>query len=149
MTFIRIASTAALLLPVVCHATLGGAPSTDAQPSSKVLRAPSHASQQVAPYSTHESRAADGVTIREYATPANVVFAVTWQGPTRPDMQALLGNYFPSLVAAAGQTPRGTGPLVAGNGELKVESAGHQGLFMGRAYVPRLVPANVDVGALQ
>lgn len=145
MTFIRIASTAALLLPMVCHAALGGAPATAAQPSSKALRA----TAQTSPYSVHESRTADGVTIREYATPANIVFAVTWQGPTRPDMQALLGSYFPNLVAAAGQSAHGTGPLVSSNGELQVESVGHQGAFAGKAYVPRLVPANVDVGALQ
>jgi hypothetical protein len=147
MMRIRIVSAAALLLPMVCHATLGGAPSTDAQASSKVLRAAPASSSS--PYSVHESRTADGVTIREYATPDNIVFAVSWQGPTRPNMQALLGNYFPNLVAAADQGPRGTGPLIASSGELKVESVGRQGAFAGKAYVPRLVPANVDLGALQ
>ncbi|MEM5439154.1 DUF2844 domain-containing protein [Paraburkholderia diazotrophica] len=145
MNLIRIASTATLLLPVVCHATLGAAPSTDAHQTSRSLRAtPSVASV----YSIHESETADGVTVREYASPANVVFALTWQGPTRPDMQALLGSYFPGFVAAAHRIARGTGPLIVGDGDLRIESVGHPGAFAGKAWVPRLVPANVDVEAL-
>ena len=77
------------------------------------------------------------------------MFALTWQGPTRPDMQALLGSYFPNLVAAGQRVARGTGPLIARDGELQIESFGHQGVFAGRAYVPRLVPAGVKVEALQ
>ncbi|MEM5389073.1 DUF2844 domain-containing protein [Paraburkholderia phymatum] len=149
MNLIRIASTAMLLLPVVCHATLGAAPSTDAHQSSRSLRAsPSAASAVASAYSVHESQTADGVTVREYASPANVVFALTWQGPTRPDMQALLGSYFPSFVAAAHRTARGTGPLIARDGDLRIESVGHQGAFAGKAWVPRLVPANVDLEVL-
>ena len=50
-------------------------------------------------YTVRESHDTDGVTIREYVLPTNVVFAVTWQGPVRPDMTALLGSYFPNAVS--------------------------------------------------
>ena len=151
MKSIRIAAALALLSPVAGHATLGAAPlpSASVPATSASSRAALTAAASSAPYTTHETRTADGVTVREYASAANVVFAVTWQGPTRPDMQALLGSYFPNLIAAGRRAARGTGPLIARDGELQVESVGHQGAFAGRAYVPRLVPANVNVGALQ
>ena len=149
MNLIRIASAATLLLPVVCHATLGAAPSTDARQSSRSLRTtPPAASAIESTYSVHESQTADAVTVRDYASPANVVFALTWQGPTRPDMQALLGSYFQGFVAAAHRTARGTRPLIGRDGDLRIESVGHQGAFAGKAWVPRLAPASVDVEAL-
>ena len=151
MKSIRMLAATAWLLPVVCHATLGAAPSspTLVQAAPAASRAALPAAASSAPYTVHETRTADGVTVREYASSANVVFAVTWQGPTRPDMQALLGSYFPNLADAGRRVARGTGPLIARDGELQVESGGRQGAFVGRAYVPRLVPANVNVDALQ
>ncbi|MBN3753952.1 DUF2844 domain-containing protein [Paraburkholderia sp. Tr-20389] len=151
MKSIRVVAAAAMLLPVVCHATLGAAPSSSAgvRATSTTSRAALTAPASSAPYTVHETRTADGVTVREYASAANVVFAVTWQGPTRPDMQALLGSYFPNLVAAGQRASRGTGPLIARDGDLQIESVGNQGAFAGRAYVLRLVPANVNVDALQ
>ena len=91
----------------------------------------------------------DRVTVREYASATNVVFAVTWQGPTRPDMRALLGSYFPNFIAAGQSRARGTGPLIGREGDLQIESVGHQGAFAGRAYVPRLVPATLKAEDLQ
>ncbi|MBP0591417.1 DUF2844 domain-containing protein [Paraburkholderia sp. LEh10] len=154
MKSIRIVAALALLSPVVCHATLGAAPSPStgargASPASRAALTAAIPSAPATPYSVHESQTADGVTIREYVSAANVVFAVTWQGPTRPDMQALLGSYFPNLVAAGQRAARGTGPLIVREGELRIESVGHQGAFAGKAYVPRLVPANVNVDDLQ
>ncbi|ACC71423.1 DUF2844 domain-containing protein [Paraburkholderia phymatum] len=151
MKSIRIVAAMALLLPVVCHATLGAAPSSSAgvPAASASSRAALTAAASSAPYTIHETRTADGVTVREYESAAHVVFAVTWQGPTRPDMQALLGSYFPDLVAAGQRVARGTGPLIARTSDLQIESVGHQGAFAGRACVPRLVPANVNVDALQ
>ncbi|WP_143810952.1 DUF2844 domain-containing protein [Paraburkholderia piptadeniae] len=74
MNLIRIASTATLLLPIVCHATLGAAPSADAHQASRSLRAtPLPAPAVASAWSVHESQTADGVTIREYASPANGV----------------------------------------------------------------------------
>ena len=92
---------------------------------------------------------ADGVTIREYVLPSNVVFAVTWEGPIRPDMKALLGSYFPNYVNAGESRVRGPGPMVEGNDDFRVESAGRLGHFFGVAYLPRLKPASVRPGDLK
>ena len=156
MRLSKIAMLAATMLPLASYAALGGAPNTGT-PSPIVLRAgqqsapPSTAAGTVsaAPYTTHRSVDANGVTIREYVLPGNVVFAVTWDGPVRPDMSALLGSYFPNFTNAAAERARGVGPMIEHNGEFHIESAGRAGRFFGKAYLPRLVPANVRVEQLQ
>ena len=156
MRLLKIAMLAATLLPLTSHAALGGAPSASASASPSMLRATpqsgagtSSANTATAvPYTMRESRDANGVTIREYVLPSNVVFAVTWEGPIRPDMTALLGSYFPNYVTAGESRVRGTGPLVEGNDAFRVESAGRLGRFYGIAYLPRMMPANLRPGEL-
>ncbi|CAB3755275.1 DUF2844 domain-containing protein [Paraburkholderia solisilvae] len=148
------AVAALLLLPSVSHATLGGKPSNSIavplaanQPVARDAAAQAPTSNRS--YTTHSTHTADGVTVHEYATRSGVVFAVTWSGPVRPDMTALLGSYFPNFASAARRGKRGTGPLIERSGDLQVESIGYQGQFIGKAWVPRLVPAQVDVGDLE
>ena len=116
MKSIRIAAALALLSPLVCHATLGAAPSADARTPQSMLRAAASGATSSPSYTVHESQTSDGVTVREYASAANVVFAVTWQGPIRPDMRALLGSYFLNFVNAGQSHARGTGPLIGREG---------------------------------
>ncbi|MFM0335546.1 DUF2844 domain-containing protein [Paraburkholderia fungorum] len=158
MRLVKIAMLTAMLSPLASYATLGGAPSagtTTSSPTQSMLRAaPQSAAGAVTaaaatPYTTRESRDANGVTIREYVLPSNTVFAVAWEGPIRPDMTALLGSYFPNFVAAGESRARGTGPLIEGNGDFRIESAGRLGHFFGMAYLPRLMPANVRPGDLK
>jgi hypothetical protein len=161
MRFSKLAMLAATLLPLSSYATLGAAPGAGTS-SPTMLRAtvqsaaatptanqPASASATTTPYSMHQRRDANGVTIREYALPSNVVFAVTWEGPVRPDMTALLGSYFPNFVDAGKNRTRGSGPLVAGNDDFHVESGGRMGRFFGMAWLPRLMPAGVRPGDLQ
>ncbi|MEZ0602611.1 DUF2844 domain-containing protein [Paraburkholderia sp. IW21] len=147
MRFVKIALAAAALLPIASYAALGGAPNAGSAPRS-LLQSATPASSSAA-YTVRESHDADGVRIREYVLPTNVVFAVTWQGPIRPDMVALLGNYFPNAVSAGAGRARGTGPLIERSGDFQIESAGRPGNFFGKAVLPRLVPANVRADDLQ
>ncbi|MFP3568296.1 DUF2844 domain-containing protein [Paraburkholderia sp. SIMBA_030] len=156
MRFLKIAMLAATLLPLASHATLGGAPSAGTSAPTMLRAMPQSAAgtaaaktTTTAPFTMREWRDTNGVTIREYVLPSNVVFAVTWEGPIRPDMTALLGSYFPNFVAAGESRARGTGPLIEGNGDFRIESAGRLGHFFGIAYLPRLMPANVRPGDLQ
>jgi hypothetical protein len=135
----------AVLQPGASPASLPTSLPASLPPSSIATGTPPPAS----PYATRESTDANGVTIREYVSSANVVFAVTWEGPIRPDMTALLGSYFPNFVAAGASRPHGTGPLIEDNGDFRIESAGRLGHFFGIAYLPRLMPANVSPGDLQ
>jgi hypothetical protein len=157
----KIAMLAATVLPLASYAALGGPPVTGAS-MPLMLRAatpqsgPASASSQpasgpisAAPYSVRQSVDANGVTIREYVLSANVVFAVTWDGPVRPNMRALLGSYFANYVASGQGGVRGSGPLIEGNDDFRIESAGRLGRFFGMAWVPRLMPAGVRPGDLE
>ena len=99
-------------------------------------------------YTQNEVQLETGTIVREYATPAGVVFAVSWQGPVLPDLSALLGQYFKTfkleaeLVRASGR--RG-GPLTIARTDLVVQSGGRMRDFFGHAYAPALVPAGVKV----
>ncbi|NPT60603.1 DUF2844 domain-containing protein [Paraburkholderia elongata] len=158
MKVLKIAMLAATLLPLASYAALGGAPSTSSFSPTMLRATPQSAAgastgaantTATAPYSVRESRDADGVTIREYVLPSHVVFAVTWEGPIRPDMKALLGSYFPNYVTAGESRVRGPGPMIEGNDDFRVESAGRVGHFYGVAYLPRLQPASVRPGNLK
>ncbi|CAH2893638.1 MAG: FIG00459208: hypothetical protein [uncultured Paraburkholderia sp.] len=164
MRLMKIAMLAATVLPLASYAALGGPPVTGASmplmlraatPQSAPASAPPASSQpasglvSAAPYSVRQSVDANGVTIREYVLSANVVFAVTWDGPVRPNMRALLGSYFANYVASGQSGVRGSGPLIEGNDDFRIESAGRLGRFFGRAWVPRLMPAGVRPGDLE
>jgi hypothetical protein len=149
MNFVKVALAVAGMLPLASHAALGGAPGMGAASQSLLRAATSSPAPASMAYTTRVSRDANGVTVREYVLPTNVVFAVTWDGPVRPDMTALLGSYFPSAVAASALRSRGTGPLIERNGDFQIESAGAPGHASGKAFLPRLVPADVHVEDLQ
>ncbi|CAB3760406.1 DUF2844 domain-containing protein [Paraburkholderia humisilvae] len=144
------AITALLLFPCVSHATLGAKPSTITSNATDrpVLRGAAQTTLSSPLYAVQSTSSSDGVTVHEYTSRDGIVFAVTWSGPVRPDMAALLGSYFPNFASAARRGERGTGPLVERSGALQIESIGHQGWFIGKAWVPRLVPAQVDLGEL-
>ncbi|MGF6768989.1 hypothetical protein P3T18_001459 [Paraburkholderia sp. GAS199] len=166
MRFLTIAVIAASFVPLASHATLGSAPSAAApaasassfssssSTSSSMLRAAPQSpaggtSATSAPYSVTESRDVNGVTIREYVLPGNVVFAVTWVGPIRPDMTVLLGRYFPHYVDAQKKQARNASASSGASQDFRVESGGRLGHFFGTAYLPKLVPAGVVPGDLQ
>ena len=92
----------------------------------------------------HEITAADGTTVREYASPAGVVFGVSWRGPVVPDLAQLLGSYFPEFQQAAQSPVRRHGPLAVRTGRLVVEMGGHMRAFRGRAYLPGALPDQVS-----
>ena len=94
-------------------------------------------------YSIKELSAPDGKTIREFVSPAGLVFGVAWQGPTMPDLQQLLGSYFGQLQSAARPRRQRGGPLVIQGKNFVLVSGGHMRSFRGFAYVPNLLPAGV------
>ena len=53
-------------------------------------------------YTMHELAAATGTKVREYLDSEGKVFAVSWQGPFRPNLRQLLGSYYETFLKAAG-----------------------------------------------
>ena len=126
-----------------CFATLGGDLSSVQQDRTHLK-----ASLSVSPstgYSVHELKAATGTAVREYATADGRVFGVAWEGPWRPDLRQLLGEYFADYQEAGKNKRTGVnGPLVSSTPRLVIEMTGRPRAFYGRAYVPDLVPSGVE-----
>jgi len=95
-------------------------------------------------FSVHEITAAGGTTVREYASPRGVVFAVSWRGPFVPDLAQLLGSYFPEFQAASRSPVRQRRPVTVRTDRLVVEMGGHMRAFHGRAYLPGELPDGVS-----
>jgi hypothetical protein len=90
-------------------------------------------------------------TVREYVAPSGVVFAVTWEGLSPPDLSAVLGAYAEpvrrALAQGGGQGGRRAHRIEA-EGAV-VETWGHMRALRGRAYVPALVPAGVALDEIR
>ena len=95
-------------------------------------------------YSLQQITTKDGAVVNEYVSPAGLVFAISWQGPTMPNLQQLLGSYFAQFQQASRSRTRRRGPLVVRTDHLVLESGGHMRAFHGRAWVPDLLPDNIS-----
>ena len=135
-------------------ATLGQAPSaappaasaSTATPSARMLAATPAAQPSL--YTLHEILLENGTVVREYATSAGLVFAVTWRGPVLPDLSALLGGYlntFKRETEQARLAGRRGGPVNMDREGLVVSSNGRMRNFFGHAYAPALIPAGVNI----
>jgi hypothetical protein len=103
-------------------------------------------------YTLHEIRSAAGTTVREYVSSSGDVFAVAWSGPAMPNLQLVLGEYFSAYqreLQQLRQTRHTRGPVAIDDGNLVVEASGHMRSYSGRAYVRRIMPANVTPSAIQ
>jgi hypothetical protein len=142
-TAVGCALIAATLLPPIASATLGEDGSTVERDRAQ-MRAQRNVTQSTA-YSVHELQLPGGMQVREYLTSANRVFAVSWSGPGIPDLQVLLGTFFPRYRAAAQASGRSRRPIVVQDPDLVVHSAGHPRAFFGMAYLPQAVPAGLNM----
>jgi hypothetical protein len=95
----------------------------------------------------HELSLPSGVVVREYVAKGSV-YAISWSGARPPDLRELLGSYFPKLSRATG-VPGSHHRMILRGEDFSVDTMAHRGSFAGRAWVPSLVPAGVDVGALR
>lgn len=134
-------------------AALGQAPShfavtAAAAPSAGMRQLATQPAPSSGLYTVHETPLDTGTTVREYATPAGVVFAVAWRGPVLPDLSILLGQHFQTFnreTEQARQAARRGSPVNIGRDDLVVRSFGRMRNFFGHAYVPSLVPAGVNI----
>lgn len=138
---------AALLLPLTSFAALGGDQASIVGDQAH-LKASIRTTRSAA-YTVHEMQAPTGTAVREYVSPAGKVFAVAWQGPFVPDMKQLLGAYFDQFARAARAPRKGHGPLFISQPGLVVESAGHMRHFIGRAYIPEMIPADARLESIR
>ena len=102
--------------------------------------------RQANAYSVHEIQAPNNVLVREFVSPAGVVFGVGWRGPFMPDMQQLLGAHFAHYQAAVQAQKSGyvgRRPLNIQSPDFVVQMNGHMRAYSGRVYLPTQVPPGV------
>lgn len=108
------------------------------------------AAEQRNGYTVDTIKTPAGLAVREYLSSGSV-FAVTWSGPLLPDLRQLLGGYFDRYLQAARDARARHGrrsALAIQQPDLVVHSGGHMRSFVGRAYLPAMVPSGVDAEAL-
>ena len=152
-----IASTRVALRSVLALAALAavqpawaalGAPQASIQADTQRMKAAAPRVQAGGGYTVHELQDATGGFVRQYVSPAGVVFAVTWRGPFKPDLQQLLGSYFGAYANAPRSPGSDRNHLAIDTDALVVRAGGHQRGFFGSAWAPALVPAGVDPAVL-
>ncbi|HUN93507.1 MAG TPA: DUF2844 domain-containing protein [Burkholderiaceae bacterium] len=139
----------AVLLPTPSRATLGG-DAASVQADGTAMRAA--AAVQVTPregFAVHEMTSDRGTTVREFVSPAGVVYGVAWQGPFMPDLRRLLGAHFATFTGSTHRLQAGHAHLTVTEPGLVVESTGHLRAFRGRAYLPDAVPAGVSIDTIR
>ena len=133
------------------HAVLGGVASTIHEDQMRMsgTRRQSVVGNNV---QVHEITMADGSHIREFVSPAGIVFAVTWNTRFKPKLEDLLGSHHAAYAAAAREALRQPGikrNVVLRSGELVVHSSAYLNTFVGKAYVQSLVPSGVNADAIR
>jgi hypothetical protein len=153
--------TAVLALGAACILDLSARPAYAALGATTASIEPDRASMKgqlrsrsEAGYSVEEITDASGTVVREYVSPAGVVFAVSWNGSSLPNLQQTFGAYFTQFQAAV-QARRAQQPAFRGHNHLEihtpalvVHAMGHMRQYFGIAYVPALMPANVSISDL-
>jgi len=94
-------------------------------------------------FDRHEFTTASGARVREYVSRNGAIFAVTWSGPTCPDLRTVLGEQYAEFVAAAKINRHNHHLLTISAPELAMVSRRLQRGFAGRAYLPALMPAGL------
>ncbi len=142
-----VALTSVMALAPAAYAALGHA--ADTVQTDRVHMSARLASAASSTYTTHVLTLTNGGTVKEFSA-GDVVFAVAWRGPGRPDLRQLLGEHFDTLQAAdaaVGGHPLRL-PVAVERTDLVVHSAGHPGAFWGLAYLPARIPVGVSAADL-
>jgi hypothetical protein len=121
-----------------------------------VMRSASSAASSTpasASYTVRETTLGNGTVVREYLAADGAVFGIAWRGPQMPDLNDLLGSYFPQYLAGvkAARAARGGGhgPVSVDQSGLVAHSGGHMGAFSGQAWLPSALPAGVSGSDIQ
>lgn len=116
------------------------------------MKAQVRGSTAAAGFSVEELQLPSGTVVKEYVSPAGKVFAVSWHGPTMPDLRQTLGSYFHQYAEAsrvAVHNARTRRHFEVNESDLVVQSEGRMRDYFGRAYVPSLLPPNVTAADIQ
>jgi hypothetical protein len=139
-----------LLQGALAYAALGSAPSNfgDAPVRQGARSLAAAGGDQV--YTVSQSTLDSGTIVREYSDTAGIVFAVSWNGPTLPDLRTLLGDKFATMTSAAAKRPKaGHSQLAIEQSDVVIVSNGHMRSFAGHAWIPSALPAGFDTNSIE
>ena len=140
---------AAWLFAPACLAVLGQDVSTIDTDRQQLHSAAVQRSTHAA-YTVHEMTAPSGTLVREYVSPSGAVFAITWSGPTIPNLQQLMGVHFATMANSPRRQSGGRGHMHLEDGPLVVESTGRaRSNFQGRAYLSNALPPGTSADEIQ
>lgn len=96
----------------------------------------------------------DGTEVHEYISHMQLVFAVTWSGPSAPDLAQLLGDSYAAFDQQGEQQEKDPmysirSSVNVDTDKLKIYSGGRSPNFHGRAYLPALLPPGVSMNDLR
>jgi hypothetical protein len=92
----------------------------------------------------YQMKMPSGTQIKEYANADNIVVAVSWQGPTLPNLKLLLGDYFQAFASRPTDHAASHRNAELRTEDLVVQSHGQMRNFSGRAYLPKLLPSGLN-----
>ncbi len=134
-------------LPHPARAALGG--NADSIESDRVSMKGQLRASPSASATKRELQLPTGTVVTEYIGANNLVYAVSWHGPMLPDLQQILGSYFPHYRAAARQPVVRRRLVRVDSPDLVIESSGKMRAFAGRAWVPASLPAGITAADIQ
>jgi hypothetical protein len=140
-----------MLQGALAWAALGSSPSdfggttTQTRMAARSLAATSTSTTSAAVYTISQSTLDSGTIVREYTDASGVVFAVSWTGPTLPDLRTLLGDKFTVMTSNAAKRPKaGHSQLAVDQSDVVIVSSGHMRAYAGQAWIPSALPAGFD-----
>jgi hypothetical protein len=126
----------------ISHAALAGlGESADAISHDRTaLRATAETVTPLVAYDVHEMTTEDGSRVREYVSRSGTIFAVAWNGRTKPDLSALLAAHYADYLKAAASNHFNHHVLSISNGDFAMRIMKLPRGFTGSAHVPALLP---------
>jgi Protein of unknown function (DUF2844) len=134
-------------LPQSARAALGG--SADSIESDRVSMKGLTRPTPAGALQKQELQLPSGTVVTEYLGSTGAVYAITWHGPTLPNLRQLLGSYFVNYRAAARQPVVRHRLVRLDSPDIVIESSGKMRAFVGRAWVPALLPSGVTAADIQ
>ena len=142
-----------LLQGALAWAALGSAPSnfgTATTQTRQASRLAATAAASDAVYTVTQSTLDSGTVVREYSDANGTVFAVSWKGPTLPDLRTLLGDKFSVMTSNAAKRPKaGHSQLAVEQSDVVIVSNGHMRAFAGQAWIPGALPSGFDTSTIE
>jgi hypothetical protein len=100
-------------------------------------------------YNLHQITTAEGSVVNEFVSPAGVVFGVSWQGHSLPNLQQLLGIHLVDLQQGQRTNVARRRAVTIEGDDFVFSNIGHSRFFRGRAYVPSMIPLNITAEVVQ